>query len=597
MLFSEAIVEIRYLAGRLFRAQPLRLGLAVVTMAAAGLFEGVGVAAIAPMLQVMESGSQGSAPMGTAGGFLSQLLMRLGLPFALWSTLLFILAFIVGSQVLVLGGQKILAGSSALFEADLRRELFAAVIRARWPLFVRVKAGDVVSTVLVDTIRAGSAYQTFVQLLGMLVIIVVYATLAFALSWQLALATTVMSVVVLVFLRNRSARGTKYGQTLTVTDHEIYHTAQEEIAAAKLIKAYAAEPPVERGFNALNELRQVAMYKNSMNQAWLRFYYDAVSVSVVFAGLYLGVAYLGITSSTMIVFLFVFYRLSPRVSTAQSLYSQLLSLIPGLHAYDRFLADAAEMREESGTKDLDRIERGISLSNVSFSYDSETPLLQELNLEIPVGRSIAIVGPSGSGKTTVADLLMGLVIPLSGEVLVDGLPLGEISLAQWRQRVAYVPQDAAFFHASVRDNISWGSEDASDAEIVAAAEMAYADDFVTALPEGYDTIIGDRGVRLSGGQRQRLALARAIVRHPDVLILDEATSALDAESEGKIQRAVDSLSESMTIVTVTHRLAALKSSDFVYVMENGRLVESGTWDELIARRGRFYELRELQGLG
>jgi ABC-type multidrug transport system fused ATPase/permease subunit len=302
------------------------------------------------------------------------------------------------------------------------------------------------------------------------------------------------------------------------------------------------------------------------------------------------------TIATLTVFLFAFYRLSPRLSSLQVNQSRVLSYVPGIRRVAEYTATAIAFREESGDAALGQFSDAIRLTNVSFSYDTEHPVLHHINLKIPHGESTAIVGPSGAGKTTVMDLIMGLLLPETGDLLVDGTSLRDMRLSDWRRQIGYVPQDASFFHATVAENIAWGLADASRGDVIEAAKLADADEFIRCFPEGYDTIIGDRGMRMSGGQRQRLALARAIVRKPSILVLDEATSALDAESEERVQFAVDRLSGSLTTLIVTHRLATVRGCSLIYVLDSGTLIESGSWNELLARRGQFAELVELQTL-
>jgi ABC-type multidrug transport system fused ATPase/permease subunit len=303
------------------------------------------------------------------------------------------------------------------------------------------------------------------------------------------------------------------------------------------------------------------------------------------------------TVATLTVFLFAYYRLSPRISSLQANQSLLLSLVPAVRRVDEYTETATAFREGSGTGLLRKFSDSVELRDVTYSYDPEHPVLLHVSLNVPHGRSTAIVGASGAGKTTIIDLIMGLLLPESGDVLVDGTSLRDVRLEDWRRQIGYVPQDASFFHATVAANIAWGFEGASLDDIVEASRLANADEFIRAFPDGYDTIIGDRGMRMSGGQRQRLGLARAIVRRPSILVLDEATSALDAESEEKVQSAVERLSSTLTVLTVTHRLATVRGCDLIHVFENGTLIESGSWDELLAGGRRFAELVELQTLG
>jgi ATP-binding cassette subfamily C protein len=224
-------------------------------------------------------------------------------------------------------------------------------------------------------------------------------------------------------------------------------------------------------------------------------------------------------------------------------------------------------------------------------------VVEDVSLEIRAGATVAIVGPSGAGKTTVADLVLGLLAPTRGRLVVDDVPVAPDQIAAWRAGLGYVPQDGVLFHDTIRANLLWGAGGASDRDLQRALESSAAWSFVTALPAGLDTVVGDRGVLLSGGERQRLVLARALVRQPHLLILDEATSSLDSENERLIERAIDELHGRMAILLITHRLSTVRRADVIYVLERGQIVESGQWDDLLARRGRFHALCEAQGLG
>ena len=239
----------------------------------------------------------------------------------------------------------------------------------------------------------------------------------------------------------------------------------------------------------------------------------------------------------------------------------------------------------------------IRLEGVSFAYEErgEPIVISDLNLTIRAGETTAIVGPSGAGKSTVADLVMGLIVPDEGRVLVDETPLHVEQMQAWRSKIGYVPQDTFLFHDTVRANLLWAYPIASDEEMRQALRLAAAEEFVYRLPEGMETVLGDRGVRLSGGERQRLALARALLRKPSLLILDEATSNLDSENERDVQKAIQKLHGSMTILLITHRLFTVRSADLIYVLEQGRVVESGDKETLIAREnGRFLALCKAQ---
>jgi len=268
-------------------------------------------------------------------------------------------------------------------------------------------------------------------------------------------------------------------------------------------------------------------------------------------------------------------------------------------AYWAVAEDVAEARAaaeiDKGTGEAPAVlVQGLVLQDVTFSYTGRAPVISKLSLEIPANKTTAFVGGSGTGKSTVLDLILRLLQPDSGEILVDGRPLSSIGLKDWRRRVGYVAQETVLFHDTVLANITWARPDATREQVERAARLAHAHEFISRLPNGYDTLVGQRGAQLSGGERQRIALARALVTEPQLLVLDEATSNLDAESERTVQNAIDSLRSTMTILVVAHRLATVRHADVIYVLEGGRIAESGSWEELQSRGGRLAELWALQ---
>jgi ABC-type multidrug transport system fused ATPase/permease subunit len=292
----------------------------------------------------------------------------------------------------------------------------------------------------------------------------------------------------------------------------------------------------------------------------------------------------------------LFFRLTPRLSDLQMIAHDIISVLPSSVRIDELCAAAAAQPERIGGAAFAGLRRGIRLDDVWFAYRGKEPVLRGIALECRKGEMVALVGSSGCGKTTVVDLVMGFISPTRGTVMVDGVSIDTLNRDHWHQAIGYVPQDVNLFNDTVRANLLWGHPGATEADLAEAVRRADAEDFILELPRGYESVIGSRGVLLSGGQRQRLALARALIRNPEVLILDEATSALDAESERMIQHTIESLARRMTLIVVAHRLSTIQKADRIYVLEGGRIAEVGTWDELRMGNGRFNELRRLQAL-
>lgn len=582
---------------RLLREQPLRFVAVVVASAAAGLLEGVGVASVVPLLEMVSDKGPGNAATGTVGRAMKGVLEVLGLPFTLVTVLGFALSFVLAQQIVLLFQQKLAQGTIFRFEAGLRTRAYRAVFSADWPFFLREKTAGLVNSLTMEAQRAAHAYQYLNVMLGILIVVTVYLSLAFVLSWQMTLVVLVVAAVAATLLRGRISRAATFGEAITELNSELTREASEYIAGAKVIKGFGVERAAVTRFRSFVNRLANQQYRLQMNQAWLRVFYDSVSIVTVFAGIYVAVTVFEMDFAHLVVFMFIFYRLSPRLSNLQSQAHWVVSYLPALARIDEVVASAEGAAERAGGAPVPPLAREVALDDVDFAYGPDTPdIVAGLSLSIPRGMQVAIVGPSGSGKTTVVDILMGLLSPTRGRVVVDGEDLQGLDLSTWRARIGYVAQDSAFFHATVEENIALMSEGAARADVAAAAGLAHADGFVGELPEGYETVIGDRGVRLSGGQRQRLALARALVRRPELLILDEATSALDAESEKAIQDAIRSLAGSVTVVVVTHRLATVKDADLIYVLDGGRLVETGTFAELMEAGGVFARSKRLQDL-
>jgi ABC-type multidrug transport system fused ATPase/permease subunit len=258
------------------------------------------------------------------------------------------------------------------------------------------------------------------------------------------------------------------------------------------------------------------------------------------------------------------------------------------------------MRQKSGEREFQGFSKELALERASFSYDDENggerPVLDNISLRVPRGQLIAIVGASGAGKSTVADMILGFHEPSSGRVTIDGAPLTDFDITSYRRRLGYVPQESVLFNTSIRENLLWARETATSDQVEQACRQANAHDFIQELPNDYDTVVGDRGVRLSGGQCQRIALARAILMQPELLILDEATSALDTESERLIQAAIERIAETTTVIAIAHRLSTIARADYVYVIDRGRIVEKGAYKDLLRIDGFFRRMVATQTL-
>ena len=453
-------------------------------------------------------------------------------------------------------------------------------------------------TTAIDQVDRGANNILF--LIATAVVAIVYAIVAFRVSPAMSAIVLSASVLLLLADRARALLGRKRGEQVTTSTATLFATAAEQLGGLKTAKSYGHEERhlwlfVEVG-RKVNEAR-VELTRAFASLRWQTTIGSVLALSLI---LYLAVEVFHLPTAAILLLLFVFSRLVPRIITLQQTFQEILSVVPALDAIQDLIDECEGAPERTTTNQQPvMLERGIALRDVSFSYARNNvapPQVRDITLDIPAGKTSAIVGASGAGKSTIADLLLGLITPFSGTVLIDDNVLDESRLKSWRGQVGYVAQDTFLFNDTVRFNLDWAAPGATEQEMNAALTSAAAV-FVKTLPNGLDTVIGERGVRLSGGERQRLSLARALLRHPRVLILDEATSSLDSENEEKIFRAIQKLHGAMTIVIITHRLSTIRGADVIHVLDHGILVDSGSWDELIDRNdSRLRELGRSQGL-
>ncbi len=486
------------------------------------------------------------------------------------------------------------------FVVLLRRRLYRAIANADWLTFSRSRSSDFTHALTTELDRVGNATFFLLRLLADAALACIYVVFALRVSPIMTALVFVCGAGLMLLLRKKTRAARFTGEEISLATNGLYSAAIEHLGSMKTTKSYGVE---ERNAGIFSNLagRVAQMQLNAIrNQASTAFWFRVGSVALLSVILFVSFEVLGISTAGLLLLLFLFYRIIPLFNDGQQSYQQFLNALPafaGVMELQTRCEAAAEPR--GGRTEEIQLRRGIRFEGVSFAYEGndEAPAISELDLTIRVGETTAIVGPSGAGKSTVADLVTGLIVPDRGQILLDEAPLRAEMMQSWRGRIGYVAQDTFLFHDTVRANLLWACPDASDEEIMAALRLAAAEEFVSELPDGMDTILGDRGVRLSGGERQRLALARALLRRPQLLILDEATSALDSENEKRIQKSIEQLHGQMTILTITHRISTIRNADVIYVLERGRLIETGDWDTLIGREhGRFHAMYAAQAL-
>jgi ATP-binding cassette subfamily B protein len=485
--------------------------------------------------------------------------------------------------------------------ADIRRAVFDRVLGMSPAFFERLMTGEVVSRITTDTTLIlsliGSSISVALRNALMLVggLLLLFLTSAKLTGLVLLI---VPAVVVPIIILGRRLRGLSRESQDWIANSS--GAASEALGSVQTVQAFTHEARTRTQFADVTE----KSFGVARTRTRVRAVMTVIVIFLTFTGI-VGVLWIGardvragmMTPGELVQFVIYAVMVAGSVGALSEIWGELQRASGATERLVELLNSEDPVRDAKAVKALPRPVRGeIVFDEVTFHYPSrpEVSALNRVTLRVAPGETVALVGPSGAGKTTILQLLMRFYDPQEGAVRLDGIDLRDMARADFRRAIAMVPQDPVIFAASARENIRFGRPEATDAEVEAAAQAAAAHDFLTALPQGYDTWLGERGVMLSGGQKQRVAIARAILRDARVLLLDEATSALDAESERAVQAAVDSLAEGRTVLVVAHRLATVKRADRIVVFDQGRIVAEGTHEALVAEGGLYARLARLQ---
>ena len=481
----------------------------------------------------------------------------------------------------------------------IRQQCIERLLKLELAFYSDSKLGQILSYVNEQAQRSESLSSYILEIISNSLIILALSLLLISLSPTLTLVALFSLVIVTLFLRRVINKVQAHGRQTANHIEKFSSIVTEIISGIRVVKGFNAEPrELERTKRSLQERYEAELAAYKYNSA-VHPLTETAGISVLLLLLAVGLTLLRGSQDATLPFLLTYtlalLRILPRVSHINGMRSQLSLLSGSLEAIQNFLSSTAEFHLPDGTQLYQGIRSSVVFENVTFTFPSNSePALKEVSFEMKKGTTTAIVGPSGSGKSTLADLVMRFHDPNMGNIKIDGIDLREFQVSSWRQSIAMVSQDTFLFNTSVRENIAYGSPKATDTQIIEAAKQAYAYEFIQDLPHGFDTILGDRGTRLSGGQRQRIAIARAILRDPDILILDEATSALDTNSERIVQKALEKVSCDRTVLVIAHRLSTVEKADNIVVLCNGSVVEQGTHQKLLEYQGDYWSLYKSQ---
>ena len=570
---------------KVWAESPGRFIVMVACVLLSGLLEGIGFALFVPLLNLFSAA--GAAPQTESAVF--EYLGRFARPENLAALLLIIFGVFVVKNLFLYWQRCFTEKLTIQFESGLKRTVLESAFAAEWRFFLSERIGTLVNAVNTHTERSANAFRLLVQIFGEGLNVLIYCAVGALISWKAFLFSAVVGAVSFAALQGVIRKSRKVAVEAVAIQRDFHNRAMEDLSGIKYIKANHLEPARLEGIRGLITDLGQTHFKTLRYQAIVEALPDLLMAGVICVILYFSYTFLGQSAEQVLVLLAILYRMNRRFVILQISRQRLVADLPSYGICADLMARSGAAREVSSGIGYLGFLSEIRFDRVSFAYHDE-PTLRDVSLTVPKNRVTAVIGKSGAGKTTFLDVLLGLLKPSSGTITIDGKPMGEYDLFSYRSRIAYVPQEPFLVDGTIEDNIRLGRPCATDEEVRSAARQAYADEFIMKQPQDYRTLVGDRGVRLSGGQRQRIALARALVRDPEILILDEATSALDNESERMVQKAINELRGSRTLVIVAHRLSTIENADAIYVLDEGRVAASGTKDELLRSSGIFRTL-------
>ncbi len=592
------LADLRYYTGIFHRFVGNRMYVVFGLMLFSALLEGFGIVLLLPLLQSMGQGAFGADGLSQT---LTAALATVGATTPV-QILLVIMALYLIKGVVAYYATALSGRLRIHLQRDLQTRLYDAYGQMDYRYYTQRDTGHFVN-VMNQVYPFINVFYGFTQFLIGLLRTLTYIGMAFAVAWVFGLMAAVVGGLMLLFFRrfNRLARDLS-----TKAAHELGFFSRafiESMQSFKYLSATGQAKPLRKA--AIGSMNKMAtlMERQNLATAFTAAVREPLAVSAIVAIVIFQIAVLEQPLAPIVVSILLFYRGVNAILGLQGSWQNTLSQIGAVELVTKEFDQLQHHQQRAQGRPAPQLDHGIELKDIEFRYrDEGEATIKGLNITIPARQTVALVGASGAGKSTIIDLITLLLTPQSGQILIDGVPASEIDPSSWREQIGYVLQDTVIFDASIADNISlWQGNMRSDPELAdrieKAAKAAHLDEFVRSLPDGYETTVGDRGIRLSGGQRQRLFIARELFKQPRLLILDEATSSLDAEAEKAIQESIEDLKGTLTVVIIAHRLATVKQADRIYVLQQGVAREQGSFDELSQRTdSRFRAMVELQQL-
>jgi ATP-binding cassette subfamily C protein len=562
------------------RSYPLKSVITMLALLFAGLAEGFGIAAVLPLLNLVLKPEAGLKAAGEAGAsnivtafeqMMRSILGSMSLAESVAVLLAFFLTSIMLKCVLVLYANRQVGYTVAHIATDLRLKLLRALFVTRWEYFIRQPIGRLTNAVATEANRSAAAFLNGAKIASIVIEGVVYLVLALLVSWKVTFAAIGVGIIILYVLRGLVQKARRAGKRQTKLLQSLLANMTDSLQSIKPLKAMAREDSADSVLKTKTRQLNKALQTQVFSKEALKASQEPLLTGFLAIGLYVALIYWKLPLATLMITVYLVGRVVKQMQKVQAEYQNMAVSDSAYWSLLTKIKEAREAREETFGGQAPSLVDSIRLDQVSFAYEKRW-VLKNATLTFPAGLFTAVVGPSGAGKTTVADLVIGLLQPQKGKIWIDNQTLQQIDLRCWRRMIGYVPQETLLLHDTVLINVTLGDEDLTATDVENALRAAGAWEFVSDLPQGVHSIVGERGHRLSGGQRQRIAIARAVVHKPKLLILDEATTALDPKSEAAICATLRKLRGEITILAISHQPAVLEAADQAYCLQDGAAV-------------------------
>jgi len=572
----------------------------LLAMMLISLLDGIGIMLLIPMISLsgIVNLDIGDTRLTQLLTFLQEIPSTIGLPIILAIYVLIVIGQNVIQRYITIQNTRIQHG----FFRHIRVETYQTLLHANWDFFIKNRKSDLINFLTAEIARSSAGTHSFLQFMTSLIFTFIQIGIAFWLSPNITTFVLLCGLILIIFNRKFLKRSLALGKRNYTMGREYLAGITDQINGIKDIKSNTLEQSRMKWFLTITKGMQDEQIEYTKLKTLSQLYYKVASAILIASFIFVAINIFHAQAGQLMLIIVIFSRLWPRVAGIQGSLEQIATTLPAFKAVKSFQEECKNAREfvllNNVNIDPMKITQEIQCEDISFRYhqnESSSYALKNINLVIPANKMTAFIGKSGAGKSTLIDLLMGLNQPEQGQVLIDGIPITSENIQSLRRVISYVPQEPFLFNTSIRENLELVVENTTEEKMWEALEFSSAAEFVRKLPNGLDTLIGDRGIRLSGGERQRIVLARAILRNPSILVLDEATSALDTENETKIQKALDKLKGKMTILVIAHRLSTIRNADQVIVLDSGSIIQKGEFGQLaMDKRGMLGHLLENQ---